>query len=204
MGFERVLDEELPSRVVRVQRSFHRLALSGSRVSDGLNALIAAAPMLSSSSVTGPYAFSWREEAGLIHVTPIRGQHTFLDTVVPSFQVNQKSLPFALRQLHRILDPGYPEPGPTGGNSGNLLTARQGPGSPPRKSYDELQQELARPVSIALTNVTVRQILDALVLSHGGASWVVRYASGAASYPGCQIEVVTFDNLREPTHARIR
>jgi hypothetical protein len=185
VGFERVLDEPLPPRYYRASPSPRRIVLTGLSLSDAMGALIAGAPELITSAQHAEYRFQWRAADGLLHVTPLSAQHTFLDTVLPEFRLSNQTVSAAMVAVHQALDPSYPDIASKG--IGGSFPSSETDLAAARRRLDEYLALVDRRVTIRLTNATIRQILDAVASAHGSVSWVVRYRSLAGEYSGCQI-----------------
>jgi hypothetical protein len=170
-GVEVVIDEPLPDRVVQVVRNRKSQVVTGRPLGEVLNLLVATAPSLVSSRALTDYRFAWHEDGGVVHVSPLGGRQTFLDTVVPSFQTEGATLVETFDLIGRILEPdrnrGRPE---------RIVTADG------REQEVFSREPFTRRVSLTRRNVPLRDLLDAVILAYGGFSWSVRYRSIDGEY----------------------
>jgi hypothetical protein len=149
--------------------------LAGRPLGQALDLLTRATPSLLAAPAEES-RFTWREEDGVISVTPVRGRPGFLDTIIPALELKDTTLPVVATKIHRMFDPQYPDRSRA---ADDLPTAFLG-------SEADLRAKLAifkRTFSVSLTNVTVRQALNAIVNAHGETSWVVVYPNPTLEYP---------------------
>ena len=192
VGLERVRDEPLPDRVRRNVGSPERAVLTGHSLGDVLNLLTAQAPPLLSSAALGIYRFSWQEHDGMISVTPVRGQASFLDTLIPVFELKAGTLSSAATAIHRFFDPQFPDrSGAADQTPPSMLVAEAN-----YEAYLEKRTVLKKPFSVALTNVTVRQVLDGIAKAHGEVSWIVTYHDTAMAYAQSRLSFAAFNGAR--------
>lgn len=170
IGMELLPDPSLPAGVER--RRGNAVALGGQQVQTLLDLFVGAMP-----------GYRWHEDGGIIHVFPWDLQKSFLDTTVADFEVSGVNIIEAISDVHKLLDPGFPV----------VSGARQNGFGPPPGSK-ELQtvtsaraESFSRLISVHLQSSTIRQVLDALVVAHGGGSWIVSYRSLPATYSTCEI-----------------
>ena len=193
LGLERVQDQRNSSRLRQVPpRQPEQTMLTGRSFSDAIDQLILHAP----NRDNGSPSFERHLENGVTHVSAFRGRATFLDQRVPSFRASGRSVVEILYAVHRLFDATFPENGPESGSVG-------GDGEERAKELALAQTVRHKPISVDVVDVTVRQILDAAVVSNGGGSWIVRYRDSSGAYAGCQLAFATFDgNVTSTVEAR--
>jgi|SRR5579862_6095930 len=169
-GLEMGLEVQIPPGMV--VKPAKRIDLSG------LDLVGAVAKL---SQVTPKYA--WVNRNGVTEVRSTEVSGSFLSTIVPHFELQTTDLPSAIVTVHRLFDAGFPAAKPItpGGFSSDAGTTAG------RAAQLEL---LHRPITVSLTRATVADILDAIVVAHGEASWIVRYRQGPASYASAEIGFV--------------
>jgi hypothetical protein len=182
VGIERVIDEPLPQGIRVIPRSPRKVTLTGMRLSEALSLLTEQVPPPRSSNAPAAMRFTWKEAGGMILVSQLSGRHTFLDTVIESFDVREKNVRAALRGLYRRFDPDYPEP-----PSGRDTVGGGGTGSHGVQPTEALSAPFNRPLSVSLKNVTAREVLSTVVAAAGEMSWVVRYSSAEGRYEESEI-----------------
>ena len=173
-----------PGLVLPRDRRQVPVVLTGRPLGDAIDLVIAAERGVTARPLgmsQSGYHLTWA--GGIANISPLNTP-TFLDVVVPSFRIDDVDVVVAATSAVRhLMDPSHPER-----QSGIL-----GNGTP--DSRKALQRLLEKRLTLSLRNVTVRQILNAIVLAHGGASWVVRYRSTAGAYEGCEIGVASFEGV---------
>jgi len=179
LGLERVIDEPLPNGVRWVPRSPRKVTLTGMSLADALKLVTDEAPALRSTPPAPSLKYTWTDTGNMILVSQIVGRSSFLDKVIESFDIRERTLPAAINAFHQQFDSGFKD-------------AVSGLGKPPDRleNLGERAPDYAvfkRPVSLSLKNTKAREVLSAIVRSVGDASWVVRYASIDASYQGCAV-----------------
>lgn len=157
------LERPRESGTVRSLMARDPVLLSGKTVDDALEAIVDAEALLkppNAKRTHDRYRVSWTR--GVAHVSAFVGRRTLLDTVVPSFSVRNLPLESAVQMLRATLN-GAPRPLPP--------DLQRSPTGVPME--DTLFSK--KSVTLTLAHATAREILDALVLANGAASWVVRY-----------------------------
>src|SRR5206468_12316419 len=105
--------------------------------------------------------YSWKSLTGVVSVrtadTP--AVPSWLDTRIAQFDLKDRSLLEAQHSIYRLFDPKF-RGAPMPRSMAAKLSLRPG-------ALD--------PVSVSLRDVSVREILNAVVRQHGGIGWVVSY-----------------------------
>ena len=184
LGFERIEDDRL--RVRPTRGSEQRVDLVGQPLGQVLDQLTREAPKLVRAVVPDDYRFTWREEDGTISVSPVRGHQSFLDTVIPSLDLKDTTLPPAATALHRFFESQYPDRSRAADELPRTWLGTL-------EKFLEKQAIFKRTFSITLTNVTVRQALNALVKAHGEVSWSVTFSDDTLGYQDCNIRFEAFN-----------
>ena len=127
------------------------LKLHNASVQQVLDALVRTQP-----------SYEWQLEGGLVHVFPralMADRHNFLNLHIRSFTAKEKELPLASRDLrHEVQRLINPELYKAGWGGHTAIGAGE-----------------EKKLSVELRDATVRQILDALVLAHQEAIWIVTF-----------------------------
>jgi len=195
VGFERIQDEPLPERVIPRPLRPEQVDLAGQPLGQVLDRLTKEAPPLRRSSPPSVYQFTWKEDEGVISVTPLRGQPSFLDSIVPSIELKDTTLPAAATVIHRLFDAQSPDTSRAADELPRVFMGTQ-------DSFLEKRRIFKRTLSISLRNATVREVLNALVKAHGEASWVVIYSDSTLTYQNCDIAFAAFNGARIDFGAR--
>lgn len=189
IGLERVLDGPTQSR--RPWPTTRPIVLTGLTVDQALAQVLAALPQPRVPGLPpNQYRLAW--VWGVARISAGDGKPTFLDMTIPLFQVDGVNIVEAVMAVHHLLDKSYSAKDQGGAYSGGPEGAR----------YSE--QLRSKHLTLSLQHVTIREVLDAIVLAHGGASWVVRYPSAAGEYSGCEIVIVSFEGLKSTLRAHAR
>jgi len=162
-----------------------RAILTGQRLSDVLTLMTSGAR----DSENAAARFTWKDDGAIVHVTNLHIP-TLLDTPVRSFTVDNTSFEQLLPRVHAILDSQFP-PASSFGSAGSI-------GCDPTSDV-RCQQGLDilhRKFSFRVEGGTVREVLDQAILSHGAASWVVRYHDASGAHARSDIAFSTFDEFR--------
>jgi hypothetical protein len=116
--------------------------------------------------------YEFREVQGVLNIGP-RGsfEQSCLNLRAKDFHVKDIPLCDTLADVVRIFDPRFA--GPAEPLSTRMRQRRTGSGQSAPANY-----ELLKPVTLQLRKVTVREILNALVTSHGSASWTLEEQNG--------------------------
>ena len=158
--------------------------LTGLTLGDGLRTLTAGGVP---STPAGGIDIQW--DAGIVDVSTVHGTSSFLDRRLGTFAVSHSSLEGAVRVLLHELDGNYHPEKPEGFA---LVGGDWGPNSP---MWAKRDQFAAESVSVSLRDSTVREILNALCIAKGDASWVVRHrAEGGVERP--EIVLASMDGFR--------
>jgi len=155
--------------------------LTGLALSDAFAEILAAGG-LAPGAASGVRGVSWVN--GVAEVSVLPPGRTFLDTEVPAFHLSNATIQDALEAVHRLLD-GTRKPEGFGNAFG-----------PAARQFSD------RRFSLTLGRTTVRALLDAIVVAHGDASWVVRYRQASGDYAGCEIGARSFEGVAMTTSAR--
>jgi hypothetical protein len=150
IGFETVMDNEQwlvsPSWVDR--------PLAGLTVGQALDQIVATDPR-----------YEWREYRGVIHVRPqaaFKDPNHFLNRRVAQFKL-EKAIPLhATFEVHRIYRPDCEIRHPIYSDDRDDFLSKEHP-------------SMRTPVTLTLTNVTVLEIMDAVINTHGQLYWNVTY-----------------------------
>jgi hypothetical protein len=216
-GIERVVED--PSIRAPLVRNPRAVTVDGHSLAELLDVFVRE-PRVGAGTPQDAPLFSWSDNGRVIHVTQFGSRPTALDTVVPSFTLTKASLRDALTAVHRIFDPDRPA---SRGEAGSIafrppvdsvLPSRLGePASvarPPMEDASELSVDWDAMfndgnISLALTNVSARTVLDEVVLHSGKGSWVVRYRDETGTYPACRLAFTLFDSrVTTQLEARLR
>jgi hypothetical protein len=149
IGFETVMDEEPDYRLGSVSRS-----LRGMTLAQALDDIVAM-----------DSRYAWRERRGVIHVRPqgaFDDARHFLNRRVERFELRDAIPLHATFEVHRIYRPDCEIQHPIYTNERDAFLADQLPAD--RKG-----------VTVSLTNVSVLDILDAVIKTHGELHWNVTY-----------------------------
>ena len=120
--------------------------------------------------------YAWTFDNGVYHVRP-RAESLInraLDINVDRFSGKYADVRGAVNAIRDLIDARLPRAAPPPTVIGSLVA-----------SLGSSSSDLAKPIALDLTNVTVRQILDALVTQHGRLSWIVdarTEANGSATW----------------------
>jgi hypothetical protein len=116
--------------------------------------------------------YEFREVQGVLNIGP-RGsfEQSCLNLRAKTFRVKDIPLCDTLPDVARIFDPRLA--GPVDPASSRMR--QRGTGSP---QFAPANNELLKPVTVELRKATVREILNALVSSHGSASWTIEEQNG--------------------------
>jgi hypothetical protein len=110
-----------------------------------------------------------------------QNQQSWLNQIIPTFAVKDTAVREALYAVFRLFDPEYPtRPLPP---RFQLDLAR----SPAR------QADIMQPITVSLKQATVWQILNAIIVAHGGLGWRVTYAHGQRVAEEARIQVFSWD-----------
>jgi len=162
-----------------------RAILTGQRLSDVLTLITSGAR--DSENVAA--RFTWKDDGAIVHVTNLHIP-TFLDMPVRSFAMDNTSFEELLPRVHAILDPQFPPPSDVG--SGGSIGCGPRSGARCDQGLDVLQRKFSFRVEAG----TIRDVLDRAILSHGAASWVVRYDDASGAHARSDIAFSTFDGFR--------
>jgi hypothetical protein len=149
IGFETVMDDEPGSRLGSVSRS-----LGGMTLAQALDGVVAM-----------DSRYAWRERRGVIHVRPKEAfddARHFLNRRVERFELRDAIPLHATFEVHRIYRPDCKIRHPIYTDERDAFLAEQLPAD--RKG-----------VTVSLTNVSVLDILDAVIKAHGELHWNVTY-----------------------------
>jgi hypothetical protein len=155
--------ERRPGRVINFVRNPRQFLATGRTLSEALNALLAVVPDPETVERWEGHKVTWSESNGIVRVGHFAGRRTFLDETVPLFDVKDYTVVQLLTALHRITDPEHTE---------KTLS----PGNPRSDPW------LARRFTVSKRNSTVRELLDAIILTQGDLSWSVDYRSADGTY----------------------
>ncbi|HXG87786.1 MAG TPA: hypothetical protein VNJ02_05555 [Vicinamibacterales bacterium] len=174
-----------PAPVDFARRPQRTVALAGMRLGDALDAIVREDPR-----------YAWTEVDGRIIVRP--SQHSTqrsLDTRLPSITVSRASMLEALTILSHAIDPARPRP--TVGQMGMQFEI-------PGTGHAASGPAAARSISVALTNPTAFDVLEAMARSHGLLSWQVHYDAGDDSLAASSIALSTIGSIATAQSAAMR
>jgi hypothetical protein len=166
----------LPLTPPRLAGGDPRAVPSSSVIRRALDEFVAANP-----------GYAWATSGLLVHVQPSRAVEDaadWLNAPVASFALSGAAVRDALVALRRLFDPGY--------DGSRVVAGRMPPmqasaASQPRERMEQAQD---RRFDVSLQGVRVREVLDAIVLAHGEASWLVSFDGPAPVADRARIEVV--------------
>jgi len=147
---------------------------------------------LTKTPTSTPYRLAWSGRTPI--VSAFARTRTFLDTVVPRFDLADATLTEGVIAVHRLFDTKFAyQPGPT---SSSL---------DPDSSEGQRREALFnKRFSLHLENATARDILSAMVTANGDSSWIVRYRSLRGEYAGAEIAISTFEGMTRTLPAVVR
>jgi hypothetical protein len=150
IGFETVMDND---ERFFAPGSFNR-SLEGLTVAQALDQIVASDPR-----------YEWREHHGVIHVRPLaafQDRNHFLNRRVAQFKLENAIPLHATFEVHRVYRPDCEIRHPiyTEDRDGYLS-----------KGHPSMRT----PVTLSLTNVTVIEIMDAVISAHGQLYWNLTY-----------------------------
>jgi hypothetical protein len=168
------------------------MKLTGLTIADTMDRLI---PMSS--------GYRWSVEGGILNVNsnqPLSG--SICERRVQAFDVAGQGVMEAVAAVHRIFDPTYNINGST---IGSRIVSRR---ADTRAKLDAIEMsrrvDYEKPIHVALRRTTVREILNAIALAHGGITWEVAYRAAPASYDNSTITVRGFGGWVSSLHPRPR
>lgn len=154
------------------------LLLSGKTVDDALAAVLGAASRRVMAGAGAPtYRLNWTH--GLAHISAFSGRPTLLDADVSAFSVRDQPLETAVQTLLFFMHVRGAPPAPGTRSSNGLL--------PPKSLFNP------KGVTLSIAHATARDVLNALVLASGDASWVVRYGPHPLNPQDAVFVLMTFD-----------
>ena len=170
LGFEAIPEEPLPPHAQRRRPEVAKgIALNGFTVGEALNAIMRE---------NGHY--SWSERNGVFNVAA-PGSETdpanFLNRPVTDVRWSNVNVVGALDAIHRRFDASYT---PT-------ITVNTGP-----PSSAESREEESRVFSVSMARGTLRDLLNAIVLAHGSAYWLVDYSGATRTFPDSRLALCGF------------
>jgi hypothetical protein len=179
VGIERILDADA-AQAREPRERCGEVSLAGLDFEEALERILTPGV----PSLGRRFALSWNN--GVAQIAPHQ-RLTFLDEAVSAFRVDKIDISTAVRTVYQLVDRSYPMVHGSGGSVGD----------PALESLLEKPQ-----ISVSLNNSTIRQILNAIVVAHGDASWVVHYQSSAGEYAGSELSISSFEGLRLAFRAR--
>ena len=96
--------------------------------------------------------------------------------MIPALELKDTTLPAAATAIHRVFDAQYPDQSRAADELPPVFLGSE-------TLLREKRAILKRTFSVSLTNVTVRQALNAIVKAHAETSWVVVYPNLTLEYP---------------------
>jgi hypothetical protein len=133
--------------------------------------------------------YSYFDDNGVIEVRPRNMQADFLDERIDRFILVDQTLLSALRAVHAAIDPAYRAP--KRGIAGLEKVAADQP-----LRVQQIRQELEKRFTVSLANVSIREILNTIAATHGGAWWSVQYRQRLGAYGDSTIAFNGFDHWR--------
>jgi len=183
VGLERVVDPPLPGGIISDTRGQRSIAVTGMRLADALSLLLSAPQSAYGPARPQGYSVEWPSAKGVVHLSSLNAKTSFLMRRVASFELHGQPFSESLSAIHRALDPAFP----TSVGSAGSVTG----------------EAWRTPITVALTDATVRDVLDALALAHGDLSWYVRCRSDEGEYAGSTIGFASFDGSGVQVNARV-
>lgn len=175
--------QDVLSEGVERRRRNRPVVYEGTRLRDALNHIIGAMPQ-----------YQWKERSPFVDVRPRGDRISFLDTPVEKFEVNDADVSQALSVLRRIGDPTV-EVVPVG-TIRRFGDPRQDPQSAEAQSLVAAQENAARKkIAVSLSDVTIRQVLDSILVAHGSGAWVARYVGAEPTWRTVRFMLCT-ENMR--------
>ncbi len=134
--------------------------------------------------------YQWEELDGVVLVRPVPDpQHpSILDNTVREFTAKEATIGHLLEAVHRLYAHDYR----SGGWGGSIGGPPYVPGSAVERR-PQIQQGMARTISIEVRNTTVRGVLNAIVKTYGEMLWYVTYVGDDSSYENCRISFRSAD-----------
>ena len=125
--------------------------------------------------------YEWDEVGGVLHVRPVsfrNNRSVVSNRLLASVNVSASGALDALHIVQRLLDPT------ASGRSASI---------PPSKAPATVKPFVEKPITVSVSNVTVRELLDQIATDHGSMSWVAEYQDVAGSMKGLKLSFVGFD-----------
>jgi len=171
--------ELLPTSAPGLQETNLALDLTGMSFAEALPLLIQYDPR-----------YVYREVDSVLEIQPARSvnnREDFLNIPVHQFILTNATIAEALTAVHQHLDPLYVEPKRTMHGLQQLETRM------PARAR-EIRRGITKPISVNLTDTTVRRVLDHIARKHGEVWWRVECRSTVGDYRDSTIKFVGYDN----------
>jgi hypothetical protein len=133
--------------------------------------------------------YEWTQDAGYsVRPAGFRNNRAVaLSRVISRVEISRANLIELLVDVQRLFDETY----------------GRRPQSP-KHMPARVRPSIERPVSLSMTNVSVRAILNEIMRQHGRMSWLAEYADPAGGHRGLKLSFVGFDNWTVSATARTR
>jgi len=115
----------------------------------------------------------------------------FLDTELPAFTAKNVTVLEVLAQYRRVFDLTAPT-----SVAGALTSTLSAPNEDTTERQRIVAESLTRRFSVDRSNVTARDVLNAICQAHGSLSWKVQHIDGMADFSHSRVAFVTADGSR--------
>jgi hypothetical protein len=122
--------------------------------------------------------------SSVLHFRPRRfrnDREVALNRRVGSYTLDVPNAEEALFRVHQLFDPSYP----AGLSVSSIARLHQS---------DRVRALFSRPISVTLRGGTVRELLDAIVMSRGRISWMAEYKELTGGYSGLRLSLIGVDD----------
>lgn len=129
---------------------------------------------------------------GVLHIRPRsfrNKREVCLNRPLREFDLDAPNAADTLFEVHRIFDSQYP----------NWLSTS---GVPRFRQPERIRPGFSLPTAIEMRSGTVRDLLDAVILSRGEMSWSAEYRGSSGDYHGLRLSLISFDNWSVHADAR--
>jgi hypothetical protein len=147
----------------------------GRTIKESLDGFVAANP-----------GYEWIADGQVTRARPVgtvTDSANWLNALVETFDIRDQAMVEALTAFGRLFDPAYDDSRVLGGREGGV------PG-PPGARLTAIEEAKAHRFSVLVAKTTVRGVLDAIVLGHGAAGWLVSFRGTAPTFANSRVEIV--------------
>jgi hypothetical protein len=144
-------------------------------IQESLDAFVAANP-----------GYEWIADPQITRVRPVGAMTdsaSWLNAPVETFDIRDRTMVGVLTAFGRLFDPAYDESRVVGGREG--IGAEQ-----PTARLQAIEEAKAHRFSVSVAKTTVRGVLDAIVLGHGAAGWLVGFRGTSPTFANSLVEIV--------------